>query len=93
MTTSPLHAIHQAAQIDHLPDGKPMPPHLSHTLVILASHWPNIWPGVDSLARELHVTERAVQYRLRRLEDMKLIWRVRRKQATTVYRIKGLSPG
>lgn len=92
MTTSPLHAIRQAAQFD-LPDGKPMPAHLSHTLVILASHWPRIWPGQHQLAREMHVTRAQLNKRLKALEDAGMIWRIKRDggKASTLYRVRGLS--
>ena len=68
-----------------MPDGAPMPSELGHALIVLATYWPNIWPSQDTLARDMKISRRAVNYRLRRLEDAGLIVRTQRGDASTRY--------
>jgi DNA-binding MarR family transcriptional regulator len=88
MTRSPLEAIRAAMAIDRLPDGRPMPSYLSHTLVVLATYWPNIWPGQERLAHDPHTSRRNLNKRLRQLEDAGLIVRLTRDGRSTVYRLR-----
>ena len=72
-----------------MPDGSPMPLGLKHTLLVLATYWPDIWPGQERLAVDLSVSRRNVNKRLRKLEDAGLIFRLRRgRNQSTVYRLK-----
>lgn len=65
-----------------------LPPHLSHTAVVLATHWPNMWPGQRRLAAEMHVARSTLNDRLRELEDRGVVVRIRREDATTAYRLR-----
>ena len=73
-----LTAIRAVLAARQMPNGTPMPSHLKHTLLTLAVHAPNIWPGQHRLADEMCVTRDAVNKRLRRLEDAGLVTRIRR---------------
>ncbi len=93
MPRSPLEAIRAVLAIDTLPDGRPMPAHLAHTLLVLATYWPDIWPSQERLAREMHCSRRNVNKRLRELEDAGLIVRLAddgapESRRTTRYRIR-----
>jgi hypothetical protein len=70
-----------------MPDGSKMPPGLAHTLLVLASYYPNIWPGQHRLADDLKIDRRSVNRRLRKLEDAGLIERYQRGAASTLYRL------
>jgi biotin operon repressor len=75
-----------------MPDGSRCPHGLKHTLLVLATHYPNIYPGQARLAVELGITRANVNKRLAALEDAGLIARLRRgefpQQLTTLYRLK-----
>ena len=66
---SPLEAARAAAGID-------LPPHLSHTLVVLALFWPDVRPTQDHLARLLKIQVRGLNKRLATLEQMGRIRRI-----------------
>lgn len=68
-----------------MPDGSPIPPGLAHTLLVLATYWPNIWPSQSRLADDLNITRRQVNRRLLLLEDAGLILRRQRGQLSTRY--------
>jgi len=80
-----LTVIAAARAIERLPDGTPITPALGHTLLALASYWPNIWPSQDGLARDLKIHRRNVNRRLAALECAGLISRRKRKDTTTTY--------
>jgi DNA-binding transcriptional ArsR family regulator len=85
---SPLTAIHAVRNIERLPDGSPIPSSLSHALLVLATYYPNIWPSQARLARDMNITPRNVQKRLKALEDAGLIERLHRgRHRSTLYRL------
>lgn len=92
---SPLEAIRAVLAIDRLPDGQPMPAHLSHALLVLATFWPNIWPSQERLAHDMHVSKSQVNRRLDALEDAGLIIRLVRSggKQSTLYRLRLASYG
>ena len=74
-----------------LPDGSPCPHGLKATLIVLATYWPQIFPGQERLAVDLCITRANVNKRLRRLEDAGLVVRVRPDKwegTSTLYRLK-----
>lgn len=74
-----------------LPDGSPCPYGLKATLIVLATYWPNIFPGQERLAVDLCISRANVNKRMRRLEDAGLIVRVRPDRwegVSTLYRLK-----
>jgi biotin operon repressor len=73
--------------IERLPDGSSMPAHLKHALLVLAVYWPKIWPSQTRLAREMGISERQLNRRLRELEDAGLISRSVKTGCTTRYRL------
>lgn len=52
-----------------------LPAPLAHTLLVLASYYPNIRPGQARLASDMGIKKRAVNYRLGALEELGLIAR------------------
>ena len=54
-------------------DARGIPGHLKPTLIVLATYYPDIRPGVDTLALDLGVDTRSVRRRLRELEGLGLI--------------------
>lgn len=85
----PFEALRLCRSIKAMPDGTPIKPHLAHTLLVLATYYPNIWPGHDRLAADMKVSRRALVDRLAELEASGLIWRVRRGPwRSTVYGIR-----
>jgi hypothetical protein len=82
-----LKVMRSVRDIQQLPDGSPIPSSLSHTLVILATYYPNIWPGQELLARDMNIHRRNVNRRLLALEDAGLIVRHRRGMDSTLYRL------
>jgi DNA-binding transcriptional MocR family regulator len=80
---SPLEAIRRAKAIA-------VPPHLSHALLVLATYYPNIWPGQERLAQDMHVSRATVNRRLRELEERGLIVRRKRRKGamSTTYRLE-----
>jgi biotin operon repressor len=87
MPHTTLDAVDAAIAIDQLPDGSPIPTGLKHALMVLATYWPNIWPSVDRLARNMGIGERAAQKRLRELEQAGVITRQDRPGRTSRYRL------
>jgi len=78
---SPLEAARAAAAVE-------LPPRLSHTLVILALHFPDVRPTQDQLAAMLKVSRRTVNERLAELERLGRIRRLRgRTGKATTYRL------
>lgn len=78
---SPLEAARAAAAVD-------LPPHLSHTFVVLALFFPDVRPTQDQLARLLKIKPRALRDRLTELERLGRIRRVRGHTGrATVYRL------
>jgi DNA-binding MarR family transcriptional regulator len=72
-----------------LPDGSPATPSLKHTLLVLATYWPNIWPSQHRLAVDMGVNHGNVNKRLGKLEAAGLIYRLRRgRNVSTVYRLR-----
>src|SRR5262249_1099052 len=59
-------ALNAARELDLDPDAK-------HAALVLASYWPNVYPSVARLARDMGISERAVRLRLRKLTDAGLI--------------------
>lgn len=93
MPRSPLEAIRAVLAIDTLPDGRPMPAHLSHALLVLATYWPHIRPTQDRLARDMKVNRRGVNKRLAELERAGVIARLPGSPGrATVYRILFKAP-
>lgn len=84
---TPLTAIRACRHIERLPDGSKVPPGLAHTLLVLASYYPNIFPGQYRLAADLKVNRRNVNKRLRILADAGLIVRTRRGWLSTSYEL------
>jgi DNA-binding transcriptional ArsR family regulator len=83
-----LTAIHAVRNIERLPDGSPIPSSLSHALLVLATYYPKIWPSQARLARDMNITLRNVQKRLKALEDAGLIFRLHRgRHRSTLYRL------
>jgi DNA-binding transcriptional ArsR family regulator len=83
-----LTAIHAVRNIERLPDGSPIPSSLSHALLALATYYPKIWPSQARLARDMNITLRNVQKRLKALEDAGLIFRLHRgRHRSTLYRL------
>ena len=87
MNDTTLTAINAARAIRSMPDGSKITPALAHTLLVLATYYPNIFPSQETLARDMSVSRRQVNRRLRPLEDARLIFRSRREGSSTVYRL------
>lgn len=81
MSLSPLEAMRAAMALD-------LPPHLSHTVLVLTTHWPYIWPSQRRLMAEMHVSHATLNRRLAELEQRGIIVRSQRDYATTLYFLK-----
>jgi biotin operon repressor len=81
----PLAAINVTRGVQFLPDGTRIPHGLAHTLLVLATYAPNIWPAQHQLAADLKISRRNLNYRLATLEAVGFITRVRRGRASTLY--------
>jgi biotin operon repressor len=94
-----LSVIRAAKAIRTLPDGSRASRSLKHALLVLACHWPNIFPSQQTLADEIGVSRRYVNELLRDLEDAGLIVRQRCGYHSTQYRLNlpairtGCDPG
>jgi hypothetical protein len=78
--SSPLDAIRIARDAD-------VPSHLKHTLLVLASYHPNIFPSLRRLAGDMGIDKSAAARRLRLLEDEGLIRTVKGTGRTTSLRV------
>lgn len=81
-------AVDACRSIQRLPGGRRIPIELAHTLLVLATYWPNIYPGHERLAGDLKIKRRQVSNRLKALEDAGLVTRQRRTGASTRYWLK-----
>jgi hypothetical protein len=84
---TPLRVIAIVRRARFLPDGRKMPSGLAHALLVLATYYPNIWPGQHRLAEDMCIDRSNVNRRLRKLEDAGLIERFQRGEASTLYRL------
>jgi DNA-binding transcriptional MocR family regulator len=83
-----LGTVETVRDIRAMPDGTPVPPALRHTLIVLASFAPKVWPSQESLALALGVDRRTVNRRLKVLVDAGLISRTRRGWKSTQYGLR-----
>jgi DNA-binding transcriptional ArsR family regulator len=72
-------------------DDNRLRPEDRHTLLLLASYWPNIEPGVTRLARELGVSRTAAYERLKRLRELGYLETRQRGNGQTPQRYLDLS--
>lgn len=86
----PIYAVLNACrQVSRLPDGNPIPEGLKHTLLVLATHYPEIRPTQKQLAAEIGVHVRNVSRRMAELERHGLISRTPgRSHKATFYGLK-----
>lgn len=82
---TPLDAARHAREAVSLPDGRPIPQHLKHTLLALATYWPEIRPTLESLVRDTGLSRQTVTDHLRELADLDLV-RTHR-EGRTAYRM------
>lgn len=89
MEETPFTVIRACRDIQTLPDGEPITQGLAHTLLVLATYYPNVHPSLDRLCSDLKLKDRSsIIRRLQRLEDAGLIRQRRRKgRQTTEYTI------
>ena len=64
----------------------------AHALLVLASRWPYIFPGVDRLADEMGVTHRSAERRLARLTELGYLTTTRRGDGQTALRHLNFRP-
>lgn len=89
MAETPWSAVRAARSIKFMPDGTKLSHGLKHTLLVLATYYPNIWPSEARLADDLGITRGNVVKRLRALEDAGLIARqYRGRNTSTLYRLR-----
>lgn len=70
---SPLDAIRMVRQLTHAPGGEIIPSRPKATLLALATYWPNIFPSLETLARDLGVGRASVGRWLHELEELGLV--------------------
>lgn len=77
--------VNACRDIERYPDGTKMPSPVRHALLVLATHWPNIRPGLERLAVEMGISESQVARRIQPLVNAGIVTKHHRFNDTVIY--------